>query len=131
MPKLELQLSGAMTRNLFIYIFLLLIGICLGQKDISTIELKVSLKEDLNKIKLPSDCGIFEANSLTFVYNVMEVIHGDYKAKTILINHRCPKQLVDKKLIANNTTYVYKLRPLKFAQNKKTSSDKTEYEVIE
>jgi hypothetical protein len=75
-----------MTRQLLTYLFFAWTMICFGQKDklnkpkdIVTLELKVTLNDDITKIKLLPDCGIFEVNSLTLTYNVKKVIQGKYK----------------------------------------------------
>ncbi len=127
-----------MRKQLFTYLFFILTIICFGQRDRSqmatntaTLEVIVKLKENINTIKLPPDCGILEVNSLTLTYNVVKVIQGGYKSKTILINHRCPKQLVNNKLIANDTTYTYKLQQKTILPNNKTKANEIEYEVIE
>jgi len=130
-----------MTKQLIIFIFSLLTVICYAQKtnstnaivivDSSIIELKVILADDLNKIKLPPDCGVFVVNSMIFKYEVVNVIHGQYKANTVLINFRCPKQLVERKLIENGKPHVFKLRPRTNSQGTKFNSDRVEYEVIE
>ncbi len=130
-----------MAKQLTIYIFSFLTLICNGQKtnsvkakdflDTTTIQLKVKLADDLNKITLPPHCGIFEVNSLTLKYDVTKVIQGNYKAKTILINHRCPRELVEKKLIENEKTYTLKLRPKIIRSTNKADQDNVEYEIIE
>lgn len=131
-------LGRIMPRQLLTYLFFALTAVCFGQKeksyqknDMISLELKVTLKDDITKIKLPPDCGIFEVNSLTLNYNVKKVIKGKYKAKTILINHRCPKHLIDNKQIANDTIYTYKLRQKITQSDTKTKPEETEYEVIE
>jgi len=97
----------------------------------NTFVIEVQLADDITKTKLPPDCGIFEMNSMTFTYKVIRVIQGNYKAETILINHRCPKQLIDQKQMENEKIYTLKLRVKTSLSESKKDTDKIEYEVIE
>ena len=130
-----------MTRQLFIFCLTLLALNSRGQKFVDKInkdslsktivELNVILIDNLKTTKLPPDCGVFQPQNMTFKYEVIKVISGDYKAKTILINHRCPREMVDKKLIENKKSFTYKLRPLQNQVDAKTNIDKVEFEVVQ
>ena len=97
--------------------------------DTIPIELSVKLSDDLSKIKPLQSCGVFQPYEMTFKYDVVKVISGKYKAKAILINLRCPRELIENRTIENGKTYIYKLRPNQ-TQDNKAKENELEYEII-
>lgn len=51
------------------------------------------------------------------------------KAGTILINHGCPREMADKKLIEGNKNYIYKLQPKEI--NPDADQNEIIYEILE
>ncbi len=107
----------------------------LGKDSLGTkaLELNVKLADDLKELKLPEHCGVFQTNNMTFKYNVIKVIKGEYEAKTILINFHCPNELIEKKVIENGKKYTYKLRPnqTQASAGSRTRNKEIEYQVME
>jgi len=101
--------------------------------DVKLIELTVKLSDDVKKIKLPPACGIFQPTDMTFKFKVIKVISGEYNPKTVLINFRCPRELIERKTLEKGKLYNYKLRLNRTQINvdKKTKPDELEYEVLE
>lgn len=132
-----------MTRRLFIPFLTFFTLYCHGQDfsdklkkdtlDLKPIELTVKLADNLKKIKLPPSCGIFQPADMTFKFKVIKVLSGEYHSKTILINFRCPRELIEQKRLENGKLYNYKLRPNRTQINvdKNTKPTELEYEVIE
>jgi hypothetical protein len=73
-----------------------------------TIEVKVRLTTILDSIQLPPYCGTV-AWDMTFEFEILEVLSGDYSDKTIRINIQCPLEAVQNKFLETGGEYQYRL----------------------
>lgn len=100
----------------------------------SIIELQAKLIDKLDTIKLPAYCGIFMFR-MTLKYHVIKVLNGHYNSEKILINHICPREIVESKGIENGKIYTYKVKRRfvvnSFKLGQKTKAvDAGDYEII-
>ena len=82
-----------------------------GQEDMrkfDTLEVKVRLTTNLDSIQLPPYCGIV-AWDMTFEFEILEVLSGNYSDKTIRINIKCPLEAVQNKFLETGEKYQYRL----------------------
>ncbi len=85
--------------------------ILFGQEDMQksdTLEVKVRLTTNLDSIHLPAKCGIV-AWDMTYEFEIIEVLSGDYFDKIIRINIQCPREAVQNKWIETGKEYQYRL----------------------
>jgi hypothetical protein len=108
--------------------------IYVAQPTDSIVELQVKLIDKFDTIKLPAYCGMF-MQRMTLKYQVIKIINGHYNAETILINHVCPREIVESKGIENGKIYTMKVKR-RFVVNsfdvgqKPRPVDAGDYEII-
>ena len=97
----------------FLLLFLVLTlfnGLSQEDSNHEALEVQVRLVTDLETVKLPAYCGTV-AWRLTFDFEIINVIEGEYSEKIIPISILCPRESIENEWLITGNEYTFRLKP--------------------